>query len=349
MWTDVNNYVKCCTKCQKHKYENRKPAGKLQPITTTRPNEMLGVDIMGPLPSSSPHRHEYLLVCVDYFTRWVELFPMRKANAETIASILRKEVFTRWGVPNCLLSDRGTQFVSSLFKELCAQWNITHKLTTAYHPQANMTERINRTLKCMIASYLDGNHKKWDQFLPEFRFALNSALQESIGMTPAELQLGRKLQGPLDILLQKQKVDLLPCDPPYNVVSHIVQLQEQAKENCTQAQKRQLRNYNKGRRELSFKNQDRVWLRNFPQSSALQHFSAKLAPKWKGPYRVIKQLGPLSYEIALESNGEDVRTTHVTNLKACYPTAADMEAYEKQRLREIFQDSSEDDTEFLGF
>lgn len=56
MWTDVKNYVKCCKKCQTYKYDNRKPAGKLQPITTTRPMEMLGVDIMGPLPSSSPHR-----------------------------------------------------------------------------------------------------------------------------------------------------------------------------------------------------------------------------------------------------------------------------------------------------
>ncbi len=90
MWTDVKNYVKCCKKCQIYKHDNQKPAGKLQPITTTRPNEMLGVDLMGPLPTSSPHRHEYLLVCVDYFTRWVEMFPIHKATAQTIAEILRK-------------------------------------------------------------------------------------------------------------------------------------------------------------------------------------------------------------------------------------------------------------------
>lgn len=341
--------VKCCIKCQKHKFENRKPAGKLQAITTARPSEMLGVDVMGPLPSSSSHRHEYLLVCVDYFTRWVEMFPMRKASAQAIALILRKEVFTRWGVPDYLLSDRGSQFISSLFKELCAQWNITQKLTTAYHPQTNMTERINRTLKCMIASYLDGNHKKWDQFLPELRFAINSALQESIGMSPAELQLGRKLQGPLDRLFKSKKKDLSPSDPLYNTVSHIAQLQEKANESCAQAKKRQLRNYNKNRRDVIFKERDRVWLRNFPQSSAQHHFSAKLAPKWKGPYRVIKQLGPLNYEIALESTGEDVRTTHVVNLKPCYPTAIDMEVYGKQRLREVFQESSDEDMEFLGF
>lgn len=78
------------------------------------------------------------------------------------------------------------------------------------------------------------------------------------------------------------------------------------------------------------KEQDRIWLRNFPQSSAQQSFSAKLASKWKGPYRVIKQMGPHNYQIALESTGEDVRVTHVCNLKPCYPIAADLEFHGKQ-------------------
>lgn len=136
---------------------------------------MVGIEIMGPLPSST-QCHEYLLVCVNYFTRWVELFLMRQAHAKTIAKIFRMEIFTRWGVPDFIVSDRCTQFVSSLLKDLCEQWKITQKLTTAYHPQTNMTERINRTLKCMIASYVDDNHKKWDQHLPEFKFAINSAV-----------------------------------------------------------------------------------------------------------------------------------------------------------------------------
>ncbi len=100
---------------------------------------------------------------------------------------------------------------------------------------------------------------------------------------------------------------------------------------------------------MTFKEQDRVWLRNFPQSSAQQGFSAKLAPKWKGPYRVVQQLNPLNYQIALESTGEDVRTTHVCYLKPSYPSAIDLESHEKQRLQEIFQESSDEDSEFLGF
>lgn len=100
-----------------------------------------------------------------------------------------------------------------------------------------MTERASRTLKCMIASYVEENHKKWDYHLPELGFAINSAIQESIGMSPAELQLGRKLQGPIDKLLKLQKTNLSPSDPSYNVINHITHLKERAQENYARAKK----------------------------------------------------------------------------------------------------------------
>lgn len=103
-----------------------------------------------------------------------------------------------------------------LFKEICEQWTATPKVTSAYHPQTNMTERINRTLKCMIASYVEDNHKNWDKYIPEFRFALNSADQETTGVSPAKLQLGRKLKSPMDKLLQSSAAT--PDSPPYDVV-----------------------------------------------------------------------------------------------------------------------------------
>ncbi len=205
------------------------------------PNEMLGVDIMGPMPQST-HQNEYLLVFVDNFSRWVELFPMWNASAQTIAAIFQREVLTRWGVPDFILSDRGTQFLSAIFKEVCGKLGVTQKLTTTYHPQANMTERVNRTLKYMIAAYVEDNHKKWDQYLAELRLAVNSAIQETIGMTPAELHLGRKLQGPMDKLLRGK--NLTPDLPSDDVVNHLSQFLLKAKECCKRAQKRQLRSYN---------------------------------------------------------------------------------------------------------
>ncbi len=184
---------------------------------------------MGPLPRST-HQHEYILVFVDYFSRWVELFPIRKATALTVASLLRKEILTRWGVPDLILSDQGTQCVSAVFKEICTEWKLIQKTTTAYHPQTNMTKGVNRTLKQMIAAYVEDNHKKLDQYLPELRFPINSAVQETIGMSPAELHLGRKLQGPMDKILHGQ--NLSPDAASYDIVEHLSHLQSRAKACC---------------------------------------------------------------------------------------------------------------------
>ncbi|KAL1268516.1 hypothetical protein QQF64_033879 [Cirrhinus molitorella] len=107
-----------------------------------------------------------------------------------------------------------------------------------------------------MAVYVDDNHKKWDQFLPEFRFALNSSVQETTGLTPAELQLGWKLQGPVDKMLHG--ANLTPDAASYDMVHHLHQLQTQAKENSKKAKLRQLRNYKKNRRDLTFKNKDRI-------------------------------------------------------------------------------------------
>lgn len=149
---------------------------------------MLGVDLMGPFPRSSSG-NLYLIVFVDYYTRWVEMFPLRKATAEAVSQILTKEILTRWGVPTFILSDQGPQFVSAVFGETCKRWNLQQKRTSPYHPQTNLTERVNRNVKAMIASYVEEKHKAWDKYLPEFRFALNSAVHESTGVTPAELNL----------------------------------------------------------------------------------------------------------------------------------------------------------------
>ncbi|KAL2083737.1 hypothetical protein ACEWY4_021510 [Coilia grayii] len=257
LWTDIKDYIRACTICQTHKADNRKPCGTLQQTQVSQPNQMVGVDIMGPFPRSSD-RKEYLVVFVDYYTRWVELFPIRSATAQTISRLFREEFLTRWGVPNFLLSDRGSQFVSSLFQELCAGWTVIPKLTTAYHPQTNLTDRVNRNIKAMISSYVGDQHNKWTQYLPEFRFALNSSVHETTGVSPAELHLGRKLKSPMDKLL-------LGRNPPpdtlrYDVEKRLRDLQEQVAETSKKAKQRQLCNYNKKRREVTYHEKDRVWV-----------------------------------------------------------------------------------------
>lgn len=81
-----------------------------------------------------------------------------------------------------MVSDRGPQFTSQIMSSLCESWGVMQKLSTAYHPQTNMTERVNRTMKTMIASFVEQHHQCWDRWLPEFRLAINSATHETTGV-----------------------------------------------------------------------------------------------------------------------------------------------------------------------
>lgn len=133
-----------------------------------------------------------------------------------------------------------------------------------------------------------------------------------------------------------------PNAPAYDVVHQLTQLKADVEENIRKSKHRQLRSYNKKKhRSVGFKPKQRVWIRNFPQSHADKKFTAKLAQKRKGPYRVVQQLGPLNYR-------EDVRTAHVCSLRPFYPTAEDVEQLERKRILDIFQESSEDE-DFSGF
>lgn len=197
----------------------------------------------------------------------------------------------------------------------------------------------------MTASYVEGNHKTWDKYLPEFHFAINSSVHESTGVTPAEINISRPLKGPMDMELSPRLCT--PDSPAYHKACELADLGEVVAETINEAKTQQKLNYDRKRREQSYLEKDRVWLKTHPFSMQDQSFS-KFAPQRKGPYRVMRKLGLLNYEILLEDSGEDLPVAHVAQLKTCYPTAADWNKRQRQRLIEKFAEESEDE-DFTGF
>ncbi|KAL7844551.1 hypothetical protein SRHO_G00230900 [Serrasalmus rhombeus] len=243
--------------------------------------------------------------------KWVELFPI---YAPQIARLIN-EVFTRWGAPAYLVFDWGAQFTSHLLHTTCQQWGVVQKLTTAFHPQTNLTEQVNRALKTMISSHVRNKHSLWEQWLLEFRFAINTTWQESTGSTPADVALGRKLKGPLERLLSQ------PPDPEqvaYELIQRPQDLLQQVRVNVEKAQNKQARYYNRCRKTETFEEGDLVWVRSHPLSRADSGFAAKLAEKCKGPAKIIKQLNPINYQISYLSNPSQVNIIHIEHLKQYY-------------------------------
>ncbi|GFT67941.1 transposon Tf2-6 polyprotein [Trichonephila clavipes] len=192
----IFEYVSTCDRCQKFNYKNALPAGRLMPIVSKYPNEIVTLDLLGPYPASRPERYKFILVISDHFTKWCELIPLRKASAQAIANAFFDNYIARYGAPISLISDNGPQFISDVFEHLSHRLDIKHMKTVTYRPQSNLTERVNRNLVQMIASFVEENHENWDQFLHEFAFALRTAVNETTNKTPAELFLGRKIITP---------------------------------------------------------------------------------------------------------------------------------------------------------
>ncbi|GFU07903.1 retrovirus-related Pol polyprotein from transposon 297 [Trichonephila clavipes] len=136
----------------------------------------------------------------------------------------------RYGAPISLISDNGPQFISDVFEHLSHRLDIKHMKTVTYRPQSNLTERVNRNLVQMIASFVEENHENWDQFLHEFAFALRTAVNETTNKTPAELFLGRKIITPFSKLINVKE------DAKY-VGNNIEKLFDEARRNMQKQHK----------------------------------------------------------------------------------------------------------------
>ena len=115
---DVRHYSGGCEVCSKAKKSTKKERAPMQIVGAGLPMERIAIDIVGELPMTRKG-NQYILVISDYFTKWVESFPMRNMEAETVANILAREVIARFGVPGVIHSDQGKQFEGKVFTEMC--------------------------------------------------------------------------------------------------------------------------------------------------------------------------------------------------------------------------------------
>src|SRR5690606_29149128 len=195
-------FVRTCDLCQRRKSSTARQ-GLLQPMPIpTRPFACVGIDFLGPFPTSRQN-NQYIIVSVDYLTRFAETRAVPRANALAVAQFYLERIVLRHGAPSHIISDRGKAFVSKFLKEVFRLCQSVHRKTTAYHPQCNgLTERLNHTLTDMLSMYVDRWHKNWDVVLPIVTYAYNTSAQAATGYTPIRLVYGREVVTPLDAIFQ---------------------------------------------------------------------------------------------------------------------------------------------------
>ena len=158
------------------------------------------MDLVGPILPPSEMGHRYILTLVDYATRYPEAVPLKNIETETVAEALM-DMYSRLGIPEEVLSDLGTQFVSKCMDEVSRLLSIIRLTTTPYHPICNgLVERFNGTLKKMLRRLCNKQPCQWHRFVNPLLFAYGKAPQEATGFSPFELLNGRTVRGPVQIL-----------------------------------------------------------------------------------------------------------------------------------------------------
>ncbi len=171
----------------------------------------------------------------DYATRYPEVFPLRSVKSKSVATCL-VQLFSRVGFPAEILTDQGTNFMSTLLKQVYQLLGIKSLRTTPYHPQTDgLTERFNQTLKQMLRKFVSETGRDWDQWLPYLLFAYREVPQASTGFSPFELLYGRDVRGPL-ALLQEMWEGNPEREESTSVVSYDLQMRERLQSMTTLAQ-----------------------------------------------------------------------------------------------------------------
>nr|GFB23980.1 reverse transcriptase domain-containing protein [Tanacetum cinerariifolium] len=152
---------------------------------------------MGPLPSSKGNK--YSLVVVDYLSKWVEAKALPTNDARVVVKFL-KSLFSRFGTPKAIISNRGTHFCNDQFSRVMEKYGVTHRLSTAYHLQTSgQVEVTNRGLKHILERMVGENCASWSDKLEDALWAFCTAFKTSIGCTPYRLVYGKACHLPLEL------------------------------------------------------------------------------------------------------------------------------------------------------
>ncbi|GJV21787.1 reverse transcriptase domain-containing protein [Tanacetum coccineum] len=159
--------------------------------------DVWGIDFMGPFPKS--HKFEYILVAVDYVSKWAEAQALPTNDARVVVTFLKK-LFCHFGMPKALISDRGTHFCNKIMEKTMKRYGVNHRFSTSYHPQTSgQVENTNRALKRILEKTVKDNPAIWSRKLDDALWAFRTAYKTPTGTTPYKLIYGKNCHLPFEI------------------------------------------------------------------------------------------------------------------------------------------------------
>ncbi|GJS79812.1 reverse transcriptase domain-containing protein [Tanacetum coccineum] len=287
IYRDAHDLVTRCDTCQRQGKISQRDEMPQNAIQVCEIFDIWGIDFMGPFPSSRGNK--YILVAVDYLSKWVEAKALPTNDARVVVKFL-KSLFARFGTPRAIISDRGTHFCNDQFAKVMLKYGVTHRVSTAYHPQTSgQVEVSNRGLKRILERTVGENRASWSDKLDDALWAFRTAFKTPIGCTPYKLVYGKACHLPIELehkaywALKHCNYDLKTAGDHRKVqLNELNELRDQAYENSLIYKEKTKKIHDAKIKNREFHIGDRVLLFN----SRLKIFSGKLKTRWSGPYTI---------------------------------------------------------------
>ncbi|GAU34163.1 hypothetical protein TSUD_162630 [Trifolium subterraneum] len=318
MQQDAKEHVKKCDKCQRHGDMHLAPPHELKSLSSPWPFAWWGMDILGPFTRGNL-QCKYLIVGVDYFTKWVEAEPLTEITSFRILRFFKRDILCRFGIPQAVVTDNGTQFTDKTFRGFLAKINTKHHFTSVEHPQTNgQAEAANRVILRGLRRRLGDAKKQWVEELPHVLWAYRTTPHSTTGETPFRLAYGTETVIPVEIGEPSRRTEA-PLDEEMNdeAMREELDLVEEIRTAASlkETSLKQL---------VAARHDTKVIKRDFEVGSLVLRRNAKdshegkLAANWEGPYRVRGKTDNGAYHLETLQGKEISRTWNAQKLKQYY-------------------------------